>query len=254
MRHPCVCGQRGAGYSRPMTVYATADDQKRAAALAALNHIDAGMKLGLGTGSTAEHFVRALGEKVRGGLKLGPCVPTSERTAQLALEFAIPLGDLNVVRALDLYVDGADEVDGDLNMIKGAGGALLREKMVAAAARTRVIVADGSKRVDVLGRFPLSVEIVPFAWKVTAEKAAALATRFGCDGNLIRLRGGEAHPFVTDNGNFVVDVDYGRIPDAPALAAALSMIPGVVEHGLFIGLCDILILGGAGGVETREAG
>jgi ribose 5-phosphate isomerase A len=229
----------------------TVDDQKRAAAEAALEFVKPGMRLGLGTGSTAEHFVRALSPRVKGGLKL-TTVATSERTAALAHELGIAVGDLNDVRHLDLTIDGADEVGPYLALIKGGGGALLREKIVAAASDRMIVIADDAKLVDTLGRFPLPVEIARFGWHVTMERIAEAAARAGCSQNLMRLRGGEAHPFVTDGGNFVADCSAETIPDPERLAHALDAIPGVVGHGLFIALADTALIGTPSGVRTLE--
>jgi len=232
-----------------VALYPTADDQKKAAALKALDEVRDGMVVGLGTGSTAAHFVRALGEKVRGGLKIR-AIPTSEATAELARAEKIPLVGLEDIDRIDVTVDGADEADRELTLIKGGGGALLREKMVATFSRRLVIIADGAKLVETLGRFPLPVEVVRFAWKATARRIADVAAEFGCEGNLVRIRGGEAHPYVTDNGNYILDMDCGRIPDAHSLGHMLSHIVGVVETGLFIGMADALILGRPNGVDV----
>lgn len=237
-----------------MTELMTADGRKRAAAEAALAHVDGGMRVGLGTGSTAEHFVTALGARVKAGLKLRACVATSERTAALARELGLPLADLNEVRHLDLVVDGADEIDASLNLIKGGGGALLREKIVAAAAARFVVIADSSKQVHRLGTFPLPVEIVSFGWKVTAEKVAEAARAAGCAENFCHLRGGEAHPTKTDQGNYILDIAARDIPDPARLATALSAIPGVVECGLFIGMAHVALVAGGQGVTTLDRG
>jgi len=229
----------------------TVDDQKRAAARAALEYVKPGMRLGLGTGSTAEHFVRALAPKVKAGLKL-TTVATSERTAALARELGIDVSDLNAVRHLDLTVDGADEIGPGLVLIKGGGGALLREKIVASASDRMVVIADDAKVVDTLGRFPLPVEITPFAWAVTMERIADAVARCGCSQNLMRLRGGEAHPFTTDGGNFVADCSAEIIPDPERLARTLEAIPGVVDHGLFVSLASLAIIGTPGGTRTIE--
>lgn len=228
----------------------TVDDQKRAAAEAALEYVKPGMRLGLGTGSTAEHFVRALAPRAA-GLKL-TTVATSERTAALARELGMTVSDLNTVRHLDLTVDGADEIGQGLVLIKGGGGALLREKIVASASDRMVVIADAAKVVETLGRFPLPVEIVPFAWHVTVERIAEAAARCGCSQNLMRLRGGEAHPFTTDSGNYVADCAAETIPEPERLARALEAIPGVVEHGLFISLATVALIGTPGGVTTLD--
>jgi ribose 5-phosphate isomerase A len=234
-----------------MTSNRTIDDQKRAAAEAALEYVKPGMRLGLGTGSTAEHFVRALGPRVKAGLKL-TTTATSERTAALAQELGITVSDLGQVRRLDLTVDGADEIGPNLTLIKGGGGALLREKIVAAASDRMIVIADAAKVVDTLGRFPLPVEIARFGWQVTMERVADAAARAGCSQNLMRLRGGEAHPAVTDGGNYIADCAAETIPDPERLAHALDAIPGVVGHGLFIALADTALIGTQGGVQTLE--
>jgi ribose 5-phosphate isomerase A len=229
----------------------TVDDQKRAAAQAALEYVKPGMRLGLGTGSTAEHFVRALAPRVQAGLKL-TTVATSERTATLARELGIAVSELNAVRHLDLTVDGADEIGPGLVLTKGGGGALLREKIVASASDRMVVIADDAKVVETLGRFPLPVEIVPFAWTVTMERIAEAVARCGCSQNLMRLRGGETHPFATDGGHYVADCSAETIPDPERLAHALEAIPGVVDHGLFIALASLAVVGTSGGVRTIE--
>jgi ribose 5-phosphate isomerase A len=226
----------------------TTDDQKRAAAEKAVEMIDNGMAVGLGTGSTAEHFVRALAKKVREGLKIRTTA-TSERTEAVARELGIAVMPLDELGPLDITVDGADEVDNDLRLIKGGGGALLREKIVAAASKQMIVIADWSKRVEALGAFSLPVEIVTFAPHTTMRRVADAVAHCGCSGNLIRLRGGEPHPFRTDQGNFIADVSCEFIPNPDELARAISGIAGVVEHGLFIGLCRTLILGHTHGLE-----
>lgn len=229
----------------------TSDDQKRAAAARAAEFVEPGMALGLGTGSTAEHFVRELGKRVEKGLKVR-ATSTSERTEALARDVGIPVMPLDQLGAPDITVDGADEVDGELRLIKGGGGALLREKIVAAASKTMIVIADGSKRVETLGSFPLPVEIVSFSPQTIMRAIAEAVARNGCRGNLTRLRGGEHHPYRTDQGNLIADIDCEFIPHPDELARALSAIPGVVEHGLFIGLCRTLILGHGTGVEVIE--
>lgn len=229
----------------------TVEDQKRAAAEAALEYVKPGMRLGLGTGSTAEHFVRALGPRVKSGLKL-TAVATSERTAALARELGIAVVDLDTVRHLDLTVDGADEIGPSLTLIKGGGGALLREKIVASASDRMIVIADAAKVVDTLGRFPLPVEVVPFAHGVTMERIAEAAARCGCSQNLMRLRGGEAHPFKTDSGNYIADCSADSIPDPERLARMIEGIPGVVDHGLFLSLASMALVGTADGVRVIE--
>jgi ribose 5-phosphate isomerase A len=234
-----------------MTNLNLAEEQKRAAAEAALEYVKSGMKLGLGTGSTAEHFVRQLALRVNAGMKV-TTVATSERTATLARELGITVSDLGVVRHLDLTVDGADEIGPGLSLIKGGGGALLREKIVATASDRMIVIADAAKVVDTLGRFPLPVEIVPFAYQVTMERIADAAARCGCSQNLMRLRGGEGHAFKTDSGNFIADCAAETIPDPERLAHLLNEIPGVVDHGLFISIASLALVGTSGGVKILE--
>ncbi len=240
-----------AAYSAGMSNNPTIDDQKRAAAEAALEYVKPGMRLGLGTGSTAEHFVRVLAPRVKAGMKL-TTVATSERTAALARELGIVVGDLDTVRHLDLTVDGADEVGPGLTLIKGGGGALLREKIVASASDRMIVIADEAKVVDTLGLFPLPVEIVPFAHAVTMERIADAAAKCGCSQNLMRMRGGEGHPFKTDSGNYIADCAAESIPDPERLARMLEAIPGVVDHGLFLSLASAALIGTAGGVRVIE--
>ena len=222
----------------------SADEAKVAAARAALAFVEPGMRLGVGTGSTAAHFVRLLGERVRAGLRIAGA-PTSEATRRLMEAHAVPLLDIDAVDALDLAVDGADEVDGDLTLIKGGGGALLREKIVAAAARRFVVIADAGKRVSLLGAFPLPVEVTPFGVGQTARRVARALREAGCAGDEVTLRtaGPAGKPFVTDGANYILDCAARGIPDPAALAAALKRIPGVVEDGLFIGMARTLALG-----------
>jgi len=227
------------------------DDLKRQAAARALESVRDGMKLGLGTGSTAKHFVDLLGERVRAGLKvLG--VPTSEATRLQATECGIPLTTLDDVDRLDLTVDGADEIDPALNAIKGGGGALLREKIVAAASDRMIVIADDTKWVDALGRFPLPVEVIPFGLAATRRAMAGAFAQSGVSGQMVLRKGGDGHVFVTDGGHWIIDAHLGRIEDAPRLAGLLNPIPGVVEHGLFIGLASTVILAGAQGIRVVD--
>lgn len=206
------------------------------------------MRLGLGTGSTAAHFIAGLGERVRAGLEV-VAVPTSEATRRQAEDLGIPLTTLNEVSSLDLTVDGTDELDGDLNLVKGGGGALLREKIVAFSSQRMIVIADYSKKVAMLGKFPLPVEVVPFGWRATSEQMGSAARRAGAEGPMtLRIRDGR--PFVTDSGNLIVDCAFGRIPDPDRLAAALTAIPGVIEHGLFIGMAQMAMIGTPSGIET----
>lgn len=223
------------------------DALKRLAAARALELVQPGMRLGLGTGSTARHFVDLLGARVRAGLDVA-CVPTSEATRVQAFALGIPLRTLDDLPELDLTIDGADEVDAQLCLIKGGGGAHLREKIVASASRRMVVIADESKLVERLGRFPLPIEVVPFGLAVVRRAIAAALAATGCAGPLV-LRTGADGPFITDGGNWILDAQLGSIADAAALAGALDGIPGVVEHGLFIGLADAAILAADGGLR-----
>ncbi len=210
------------------------DQEKEAAARASLRYVKDGQVVGLGTGSTAAYFIRLLAEKVKQGLRVRG-IPTSEHSRELALSLGIPLTTLDECQEIDVTVDGADEVDPQLRMIKGGGGALLREKIVASASRQEVIVADASKRVPVLGKFPLPVEVIKFAQALIAKKIAAL----GAEVRLRRAANGS--PYVTDENNHILDCRFGQIPDAEGLARRLSEMPGVVEHGLFIGMASTVI-------------
>ena len=221
------------------------------AARAALGYVESGMRLGIGTGSTAEEFVRLLAEKVASGMRITG-VPTSERTAALCRELGVPLATLDDMPELDLTVDGADEIDPSLSLIKGGGGALLREKIVAAASAGLVVISDASKLVDTLGRFPLPIEVNRFGLKATEIAIARAASKLGLAGPLtLRMTNGE--PFVTDGGHLILDASFGRIPDTRALSEALHAIPGVVEHGLFLGLATAAIVASADGIETLHA-
>ncbi|WP_306119337.1 MULTISPECIES: ribose-5-phosphate isomerase RpiA [unclassified Roseitalea] len=225
---------------------------KARAARAALAHVDSGMRLGIGTGSTAECFVRALSEAIGDGLSITG-VPTSERTAGLCVQLGVPLASLGEVPELDLTVDGADEIDPDLNLIKGGGGALLREKIVAAASARMIVIADDSKRVAHLGRFPLPIEVNAFGLEATRRAVARVALAHGATGEP-RLRiGRKGEPVVTDGGHHIIDASFGHISDPGALACALNRIPGVVEHGLFLSMADLAILAGPQGVEEIAA-
>jgi ribose 5-phosphate isomerase A len=227
------------------------DELKRQAAARALEQVRDGMKLGLGTGSTAKHFVELLGERVRAGLDV-VCVPTSEATRDDALRCGIRLTTLDDIDRLDLTVDGADEIDPALNLIKGGGGALLREKIVASASDRMIVIADESKWVEALGRFPLPVEVIPFGLKATQRAIARAFAESGVSGQMVVRKGKDGHVFVTDGGHWIVDAHLGRIVDAPRLAGLLAAIPGVVEHGLFIGLAGMAVLAGAEGIRVVE--
>jgi ribose 5-phosphate isomerase A len=227
------------------------DELKRQAAARALEFVADGMKLGLGTGSTAKHFVELLGIRVRDGLNVVG-VPTSEATRADAIRCGIALTTLDDVDRLDLTVDGADEVDPSLDLIKGGGGALLREKIVAAASDAMIVIADETKWVDALGRFPLPIEIIPFGLKATQRAMAQAFSESGVSGQMVLRKGKDGHVFVTDGGHWIVDAHLGRIVDARRLAALLNVIPGVVEHGLFIGLASTVILAGSQGIRVVE--
>jgi ribose 5-phosphate isomerase A len=227
------------------------DELKRQAAARAVERVDDGMKLGLGTGSTAKHFVELLGERVRAGLDV-IAVPTSEATRADAERCGIRLSTLDEIERLDLTVDGADEVDPALNLIKGGGGALLREKIVAAASDRMIVIADDSKWVATLGRFPLPVEVIPFGLAATQRAIAAAFAECGVSGQMTVRKGGNGHAFVTDGGHWIVDAHLGRIADAPRLAGLLNSIPGVLEHGLFIGLASTVVLAGLQGIRVIE--
>ncbi len=225
---------------------ATGDEERRRAAVAALEDVRPGMKLGLGSGRTAEHFVRALGERVRGGLSVVG-VPTSAKTAELAKAEGIPLTTLDDEPELDLVVDGADEVDRELRLIKGGGGALLREKIVATAARRMIVVVDEAKIVEALGAFPLPVEVVPFGATPVRLAIERAAGRLGMTGSTAWRRAGD-RPYLTDGGNHILDVSLGRIGEPERFARELDQMPGVVEHGLFIGFASLVIVAGGAGV------
>lgn len=237
---------------------------KRRAAEVALRHVEGGMRLGLGTGSTAEEFVKLLGARVAQGLDVVG-VPTSERTAALAGSLGIPLSTLDETPELDLTVDGADEIGPRLALVKGGGGALLREKIVAAASRRMIVIADQSKVVATLGAFPLPIEVVPFGLEATRRAIVARAAALALDGPVALRRAGaaapgpdgsaghaDAGPYVTDGGHFILDASFRRIPDPEALARALAEIPGVVEHGLFIGLASLAVVARADGIDTLQ--
>ena len=229
----------------------SADVAKINAAAAALDFVEDGMLLGLGTGSTAAHFVRLLGERVKKGLKVRG-VPTSEATDKLAREVGVPIVPVDRVGSLDLAVDGADEVDGAFRLIKGGGAALLREKIIAGAAKHFVVIADESKLVERLGAFPLPVEVTPFGFTLTAQRIYSALKAHGCQGTDATLRERDGKPVVTDGGNYVIDCKCQVIPDAEGLADALKRITGVVEHGLFLGMARTVVVGREKGAEVLE--
>jgi ribose 5-phosphate isomerase A len=209
------------------------------------------MLIGLGTGTTSQHFVELLGERVRGGLNV-VAVATSEATQAQAERAGIPLATLDEAPRLDLTVDGADEISPDLIAIKGGGGALLHEKIVAAASARMIVIADESKWVQVLGRFSLPIEIVPFGCSSTRRAVENAAAASQCPGPALLRRTKDGHPFVTDGGHWILDAALENIPDPPALALRLSQIPGVVEHGLFVGLVKAAIIANSAGVRMIE--
>ena len=218
------------------------EKEKEAAGRAAARLVRDGDVVGLGTGSTAYFAIIALGERVKEGLKIVG-IPTSSQTADLARAVGIPLATLDEHPEIDITIDGADEVDPKLNLIKGGGGALLREKVVASASRKMVVVADSSKIVSVLGKFPLPVEVIAFARTVIEKKVVAL-------GASIKLRmKRDGSTYITDNGNEILDCSFGKIEDPPSLARELENIPGIVEHGLFVALASVALVGKGDSVE-----
>ena len=221
------------------TELAALDQEKQFAARAAADFVESGSIVGLGSGSTATWAIRFLGERVRGGLNIVG-IPTSQKTKQLAEQMGIPLATLDQHPQIDIDIDGADEIDPQLNLIKGGGGALLREKIIASASRRFIVVGDSSKQVAHLGKFPLPVEVIPFAQSLIAKRIAALGAQ-------VSLRGGAA-PFITDEGHHILDCTFGEILDPAALANELKAIPGVVEHGLFIGMAEMALIGKDGKV------
>lgn len=229
------------------------DTAKFVAAKRASEFVKDGMKIGLGTGSTAAWLVRCLGERVHDeGLKITG-VPTSTRTAELARKVGIKVVTLDEARWLDLTIDGADEFDAELNLIKGGGGALLQEKVVATASDQMIVIADSSKRVDHLGAFPLPVEVIKFGWRTT--KALVEETLHSLDvmGQKVTLRMNGSQPFVTDEGNHILDLHLTRIGNPRQLSLVLNQIPGIVENGLFIDICDVVVTGHSDGrVEVQD--
>lgn len=225
-----------------------ADDLKKQAAARALELVRPGMRLGLGTGSTAKHFVDLLGAKVASGFDI-LCVATSEVTQAQALSLGIPMSTLDETSELDLTVDGADEIDAQLRLIKGGGAALLREKIVAAASTRMIVIADDGKLVQKLGRFPLPIEVVPFGLEATRRAVAEAIAASGAAGALSLRQKADGSTLVTDGGHFILDAHLGAIDRPELLAQALNTVPGVVEHGLFIGLAAGAILAGADGLK-----
>ncbi|GGX60189.1 ribose-5-phosphate isomerase A [Litorimonas cladophorae] len=226
---------------------------KENAALAALDFVEDGMVLGLGSGSTAEIFIDALGERIAGGLKVSG-VPTSKRTAECAIEAGVPLVEPDKVDRINLTVDGADEVDPAFNLIKGGGACLLREKIIAQASDRMIVIVDSLKMVEMLGRFPLPIEVEPFGMALTAEQVFDALKSTGCEEaqTVLRQMKDGSGPLVTDGGNYILDSRCRKIPNPADTALALSQIPGVMEHGLFIDLADVVIVGEADHARVIE--
>ena len=219
------------------------DTAKFVAAKKACDYVESGMRVGLGTGSTA---VRDDGLEIVG-------VPTSTRTAELARELGIPITSLDEAKWLDVTIDGADEFDGELNLIKGGGGALLQEKIVATASDQMIVIADKTKQVETLGAFPLPIEVVPFGWQTTKALVEETLASLDVMGDTATLRMNGDTPFITDEGNFIVDLHLGRIGNARQFGMVINQIPGVVENGLFIDICDVVVIGhGDGKVEVKD--
>ena len=226
--------------SRPMD-NSVRDQEKQAAARAAVQLVEPGNVVGLGSGSTSEFAVRFLAERVHAGLKMVG-IPTSRQTQHLAEQLGIPLGTLDEHPVIDIDIDGADEIGPQLNLIKGGGGAFLREKIIASVSRRFVVIGDSAKQVQCLGRFPLPVEVIPFA-------EALIKTQIENLGAQVKLREyAYGNPYVTDEGHHILDCTFGEITDPPALASTLCNIPGVVEHGLFIGMAEMALVGKDGEV------
>lgn len=229
------------------------DKAKFIAAKRAVEFVEDGMRVGLGTGSTAAWMVRCLGEMVRDGeLKISG-VPTSIRTAELAREVGINIISLDEAKWLDLTIDGADEFDNNLNLIKGGGGALLQEKIVATASDRMIVITDASKEVSTLGAFPLPAEVIPFGWQTTKALIEEMLIGLDVMGQEVTLRMNGDQPFITDEGNYILDLHLKRIGNPHQVSMVLNQMPGVVENGLFIDICDIVVLGyGNGRVELRD--
>jgi ribose 5-phosphate isomerase A len=222
------------------------EGEKEAAARASLRFIKDGQVVGIGTGSTAAHFIKLLGDQVKNGLRIRG-IPTSERSREMAASLGIPLTTLDECPELDVTVDGTDEFDPQLRLIKGGGGALLREKIVASATKQEVIIADSSKSVRVLGKFGVPVEVIKFAQAVVKKKIEALGAR-------VSLRQINAQPYLTDENNYILDCHFGEIADPERMSQQLSDMPGVVEHGLFIGLASVVLMAEGNEVVELRAG
>ena len=218
--------------------------EKQNAARTAVDQIEDGMMVGLGTGSTAALAISYLGEKVRSGLTIS-AIPTSEASKKQAQSEGIPLIDFETSSSIDICIDGADEIDSELNMIKGGGGALLREKIVASSAKRYLIIIDSSKQVETLGTFPLPVEVIPFGWQVVSRKLKEMNAS-------PELRKSGSQPFVTDEGNYILDCRFNSILEVEQLETELNRIPGIVENGLFVAMCDQMIVGKGDQVILKE--
>ncbi|RAL36900.1 hypothetical protein DM860_016842 [Cuscuta australis] len=242
------------------TVMLTQDELKKLAAYKAVEYVESGMVIGLGTGSTAKHAVDRIGELLnQGKLKNIVGIPTSRKTHEQAVSLGIPLSDLDAHRIVDLAIDGADEVDGDMNLVKGRGGSLLREKMVEAACKKFVVIVDESKLVGHLGGSGLAVpvEIVPFCWKFTLRRLEMLFMEAGCIGRLRKVDGGKKgeEPYVTDNGNFIIDLFFKKeMGELRAASDAILRLAGVVEHGMFLDMATTVIVAGKLGVTVTNKG
>lgn len=230
----------------------TPAQKKQAAAKAALEHVEDGMRLGIGTGSTAEAFVEELAKAVAGGLSIIG-VPTSERTAELCKRLSVPLTTLNETPELDLTIDGADEIDPQLRLIKGGGAALLREKITAYASARMIVIADDSKLVDHLGAFALPIEVNPFGLGATMKALETVCRDAGCKGDIAVRHDARGAVVMTDGGHLIVDASFGHIADPEALSSALLDVPGVVQHGLFLGIATMAILAGNSGISIHRA-
>ena len=208
-------------------------NEKKEVGEKAVEYVKDGMVVGLGTGSTVFYTITKLGQLVQQGLTIKG-VPTSDQTKQLAIELGIPMVSFDEIEQIDVAIDGADEVGPGLNLIKGGGGALLREKIIAAAAKTFIVVADSNKNVDSLGTFPLPIEVVPFGYEMTVKHIRGL-------GGNPKLRQKDGNPFITDNGNYIIDSSFQEISHPRDLETSLNLIPGVVDNGLFVGMADVVI-------------